>query len=74
MYHSLIYHFLLQAHIPLHYAEPYFGGVMSSAYGPQAMVRILLCLLGSFAALVLFDGRHFTLAYYQFIEKGMIAF
>ncbi|OMO70607.1 CCAAT-binding transcription factor, subunit B [Corchorus capsularis] len=28
-----------QAHIPLHYAEPYFGGVMAAAYGPQAMIH-----------------------------------
>ncbi|XVF25189.1 hypothetical protein REPUB_Repub13aG0191900 [Reevesia pubescens] len=25
------------AHIPLHYAEPYFGSVVAAAYGPQAM-------------------------------------
>ncbi|MBA0748876.1 hypothetical protein Gogos_002855 [Gossypium gossypioides] len=25
------------AHIPLHYADPYFGGVVASAYTPQAM-------------------------------------
>lgn len=38
---------MLQAHIPLHYADPYFGGVVASAYTPQAMVIIFLCLLGS---------------------------
>lgn len=27
------------AHIPLHYAEPYFGGVVAAAYGPQAMIH-----------------------------------
>ncbi|XVF74349.1 hypothetical protein PTKIN_Ptkin13bG0103200 [Pterospermum kingtungense] len=25
------------AHIPLHYAEPYFNGMVAAAYGPQAM-------------------------------------
>ncbi|XP_022715218.1 nuclear transcription factor Y subunit A-3-like [Durio zibethinus] len=27
------------AHIPLHYAEPYFGGVVAAAYGPQAVIH-----------------------------------
>ncbi|XWS12116.1 hypothetical protein CRYUN_Cryun37aG0062600 [Craigia yunnanensis] len=27
------------AHIPLHYAGPYYGGVVSAAYGPQAMIH-----------------------------------
>ncbi|TYI59766.1 hypothetical protein E1A91_D10G060300v1 [Gossypium mustelinum] len=27
------------AHIPLHYADPYFGGVVASAYTPQAMIH-----------------------------------
>ncbi|KAB2060977.1 hypothetical protein ES319_A10G056200v1 [Gossypium barbadense] len=29
----------LIAHIPLHYADPYFGGVVASAYTPQAMIH-----------------------------------
>ncbi|GMI91753.1 nuclear factor Y, subunit A3 [Hibiscus trionum] len=27
------------SHIPLHYAEPYFGGVATTAYGSQAMIH-----------------------------------
>ncbi|PPD99651.1 hypothetical protein GOBAR_AA38915 [Gossypium barbadense] len=29
------------AHIPLHYADPYFGGVVASAYTPQAMESLI---------------------------------
>ncbi|MBA0840378.1 hypothetical protein Goarm_002962 [Gossypium armourianum] len=31
------------AHIPLHYADPYFGGVVASAYTPQAMEYTFPC-------------------------------
>ncbi|TYI85655.1 hypothetical protein E1A91_D04G010900v1 [Gossypium mustelinum] len=29
----------IQAHIPLHYAEPYFGGVVTAVCPPQAMIH-----------------------------------